>query len=127
MQAYSHSDRLGDDPEALLRPERIQKNICEGNNIFGMLPEAYTFLDLFARWKGTKIRQLTAVRALLSGLWLGTDGSCSATLRRLFGWTQKNMLIYFRGDACGSNRLQILPAIYDDLVGSLRDPGLCFR
>ncbi|KAF8591910.1 glycosyltransferase family 17 protein [Ramaria rubella] len=60
MKAYSHSDRLGDNPEALLDADRIQTTICEGDNIFGMLPESYTFLDLFTRWKGTAERRRTA-------------------------------------------------------------------
>lgn len=40
MQGYSHSDRLGGKTE-LLDPQRIQKVICKGADIFGMLPEAY--------------------------------------------------------------------------------------
>ena len=36
---YSHADRVTD--PALLQPERIQQVICEGKDIFGMLPEAY--------------------------------------------------------------------------------------
>jgi len=63
MQAYSHSDRLGDHPEALLRPERIQHAICNGLDIFDMLPEAYSFLDLFARWKGSVPGRKTARNA----------------------------------------------------------------
>jgi beta-1,4-mannosyl-glycoprotein beta-1,4-N-acetylglucosaminyltransferase len=61
MQAYSHSDRLGDHPEKLLRPERIQQVICKGVDIFDMLPEAYTYLDLFSRWKGSLPGRKTAV------------------------------------------------------------------
>jgi beta-1,4-mannosyl-glycoprotein beta-1,4-N-acetylglucosaminyltransferase len=65
MQAYSHSDRLGDHPDNLLRPERIQKAICEGLDIFDMLPEAYSYLDLFSRWKGSVPGRKTAVSRLL--------------------------------------------------------------
>lgn len=36
---YSHADRVTD--ESLLQLERIQQTICEGKDIFGMLPEAY--------------------------------------------------------------------------------------
>jgi beta-1,4-mannosyl-glycoprotein beta-1,4-N-acetylglucosaminyltransferase len=61
MKAYSHNDRLGDHPKALLRPERLQKAVCEGENIFGMLPEAYTWWDLVTRWKGHQARRQTAV------------------------------------------------------------------
>ncbi|GAA5830242.1 hypothetical protein JCM11251_001281 [Rhodosporidiobolus azoricus] len=32
---YSHVDRLGSRPQALLKPERIQKTICEGLDMFG--------------------------------------------------------------------------------------------
>jgi beta-1,4-mannosyl-glycoprotein beta-1,4-N-acetylglucosaminyltransferase len=35
MKAYSHNDRLGDHPKALLREDRIQKAVCNGENIFG--------------------------------------------------------------------------------------------
>lgn len=61
MQAYSHNDRLGDHPEELLRSERIQKAICDGLDIFDMLPEAYSFLDLLSRWKGSVPASKTAV------------------------------------------------------------------
>ncbi|TNY23619.1 glycosyltransferase family 17 protein [Rhodotorula diobovata] len=44
---YSHVDRLGSRPSALLRPERIQRTICSGLDFFAMLPEAYTYRDLF--------------------------------------------------------------------------------
>ena len=45
-EGYSHVDRLGSRPSALLRAERIQKTICTGLDFFGMLPEAYTYRDL---------------------------------------------------------------------------------
>ncbi|GAA5968153.1 hypothetical protein JCM11641_003750 [Rhodosporidiobolus odoratus] len=48
---YSHVDRLGSRPAALLRPERIQKTICEGFDMFGMLPEAYSYRDLINKMK----------------------------------------------------------------------------
>ena len=44
---YSHSDRIGGDT-SLLSLERIQKVICEGRDIFNMLPEAYSYRDLLA-------------------------------------------------------------------------------
>ena len=39
VKGYSHADRVTD--KSLLKPERIQQTICEGKDIFGMLPEAY--------------------------------------------------------------------------------------
>ncbi|GAA5938196.1 hypothetical protein JCM3775_002913 [Rhodotorula graminis] len=44
---YSHVDRLGSRPAHLLKPERIQHTICAGLDFFAMLPEAYTYRDLF--------------------------------------------------------------------------------
>ncbi|RDX57142.1 glycosyltransferase family 17 protein [Lentinus brumalis] len=46
MIGYSHADRVTD--RSLLKPERIQQTICEGKDIFGMLPEAYKWKDLLA-------------------------------------------------------------------------------
>lgn len=48
MKGYSHSDRLGGKNE-LLDPQRIQKIICEGTDIFGMLPEAYNVSSMQVR------------------------------------------------------------------------------
>ena len=50
MRGYSHSDRLGgSDAEAqLLDAHRIQTVICEGSDIFGMLPEAYSVSSQFS-------------------------------------------------------------------------------
>lgn len=45
MQGFSHSDRIGGRLE-LLDPARIQKTICQGTDIFGMLPEAYNVRTL---------------------------------------------------------------------------------
>jgi hypothetical protein len=50
---FSHHDRIGGD-QSLLDLDRIQKTICEGKDIFNMLPEAsllpyphiYTHTDL---------------------------------------------------------------------------------
>lgn len=67
-KGYSHVDRLGSRPSALLRPERIQKvvsahrgaivsaltsppQICEGSDIFSMLPEAYSWREMAAKWR----------------------------------------------------------------------------
>ncbi|KAI1796924.1 glycosyltransferase family 17 protein [Ganoderma leucocontextum] len=46
MIGYSHADRVTD--QSLLQLERIQQTICEGKDIFGMLPEAYKWKDLLA-------------------------------------------------------------------------------
>ncbi|TFK74038.1 glycosyltransferase family 17 protein [Pluteus cervinus] len=46
MKGFSHADRIGGHPE-LLEVRRIQEVICKGTDIFGMLPEAYSYLDLF--------------------------------------------------------------------------------
>jgi beta-1,4-mannosyl-glycoprotein beta-1,4-N-acetylglucosaminyltransferase len=48
MRGFSHADRIGGDAR-LLDPARIQETICAGKDIFGMLPEAYKWVDLFAR------------------------------------------------------------------------------
>ncbi|GAA5920245.1 hypothetical protein JCM5296_001819, partial [Sporobolomyces johnsonii] len=48
---YSHVDRLGSRPSALLRPSRIQRTICDGLDMFEMLPEAYTYRDLFTKMR----------------------------------------------------------------------------
>ncbi|XP_048528242.1 beta-1,4-mannosyl-glycoprotein 4-beta-N-acetylglucosaminyltransferase-like [Triticum urartu] len=47
MKAYSHADRVKHD--IFLNPDRIQRVICNGDNIFDMLPEEYTFSDLFKK------------------------------------------------------------------------------
>ncbi|THU85036.1 glycosyltransferase family 17 protein [Dendrothele bispora CBS 962.96] len=48
MEGFSHSDRIGGN-RALLEPGRIQEVICKGKDIFGMLPEAYSYRDLFSQ------------------------------------------------------------------------------
>ncbi|GJN35484.1 hypothetical protein PR202_gb24267 [Eleusine coracana subsp. coracana] len=47
MKAYSHADRVKQ--QSFLNPERIQKIICNGEDLFDMLPEEYTFRDLFRK------------------------------------------------------------------------------
>lgn len=47
MKAYSHADRVKQ--ESFLSPDRIQRVICNGENLFDMLPEEYTFGDLFKK------------------------------------------------------------------------------
>ncbi|GAA6009101.1 hypothetical protein JCM10207_004093 [Rhodosporidiobolus poonsookiae] len=58
---YSHVDRLGSRPAALLKPERIQKTICEGLDMFGMLPEAYSYRDLFNKMRLLPSRSAVAL------------------------------------------------------------------
>ncbi|KAF3931752.1 hypothetical protein ABW19_dt0210277 [Dactylella cylindrospora] len=43
MQAYSHADRAS---KSTLDPNNIQKSICDGSNVEGILPEVFTFTDL---------------------------------------------------------------------------------
>ncbi|KAI8379310.1 N-acetylglucosaminyltransferase-like protein [Radiomyces spectabilis] len=47
MQSYSHADRVRH--QQLLDPDRIQKVICEGGEIFDMPPEAYTYKELVSK------------------------------------------------------------------------------
>ncbi|KAF9456945.1 glycosyltransferase family 17 protein [Collybia nuda] len=48
MKGFSHSDRIGGRAK-LLEPKRIQETICRGKDIFDMLPEAYSYLDLLSQ------------------------------------------------------------------------------
>ncbi|KAJ7782764.1 glycosyltransferase family 17 protein [Mycena metata] len=48
MKGFSHADRIGGHLD-LLDPKRIQDTICHGKDIFGMLPEAYSYVDLFSK------------------------------------------------------------------------------
>ncbi|KAJ7874846.1 glycosyltransferase family 17-domain-containing protein [Mycena olivaceomarginata] len=57
MQGFSHADRIGGRLD-LLDPKRIQDTICKGKDIFGMLPEAYSYVDLFSK---LSLEPLTAV------------------------------------------------------------------
>ncbi|KAD7478694.1 hypothetical protein E3N88_01830 [Mikania micrantha] len=47
MKAYSHSDRVRF--THFLDPKRIQNVICNGDDLYDMLPEEYTFKDIIAR------------------------------------------------------------------------------
>ncbi|KAL2918968.1 hypothetical protein HK105_201238 [Polyrhizophydium stewartii] len=58
MVAFSHADRLTS--KAQLDPARIQKIVCEGSDIFDMLPEAWSFRDMVRKW-GPVERQSSAV------------------------------------------------------------------
>ncbi|KAJ2931210.1 hypothetical protein H1R20_g5775, partial [Candolleomyces eurysporus] len=48
MKGYSHADRIGGRIN-LLDPKRIQDIICKGRDIFGMLPEAYSYVKFFSQ------------------------------------------------------------------------------
>ncbi|KAL9667257.1 hypothetical protein QQ045_001608 [Rhodiola kirilowii] len=47
MKAYSHSDRIRF--PHFLNPKRIQDVICQGADLFDMLPEEYTFTELIGK------------------------------------------------------------------------------
>ncbi|KAJ0436136.1 putative beta-1,4-mannosyl-glycoprotein 4-beta-N-acetylglucosaminyltransferase [Helianthus annuus] len=47
MKAYSHFDRVRF--KRFLNPDRIQKVICKGANLFDMIPEEYTFKDIIGK------------------------------------------------------------------------------
>ncbi|KAJ6351554.1 hypothetical protein OIU78_007469 [Salix suchowensis] len=47
MKAYSHVDRVRF--KRYLNPERIQRVICKGADLFDMLPEEYTFRELIGK------------------------------------------------------------------------------
>jgi len=44
MTSYSHNDRVTH--EELLYKSEIQKKICNGEDVFDMYPEVYTFREL---------------------------------------------------------------------------------
>ncbi|CAD6947600.1 unnamed protein product [Tilletia caries] len=54
MSSYSHSDRLfgNNNYQKLLNPVEIQRKICSGEDVFGLLPEVYTWAELLWRWNG---------------------------------------------------------------------------
>ncbi|CAM8888388.1 hypothetical protein QQ045_024600 [Rhodiola kirilowii] len=47
MKAYSHSDRVK--ASHFLNPKRIQDIICQGADLFDMLPEEYTFKEIITK------------------------------------------------------------------------------
>lgn len=47
MKAYSHNDRVRF--SHFLNPERIQEVICNGADLYDMLPEEYSFKDIIGR------------------------------------------------------------------------------
>jgi beta-1,4-mannosyl-glycoprotein beta-1,4-N-acetylglucosaminyltransferase len=57
MESYSHYSRVRPAHKDL---RHIQQCICGGNDLFGLLPEAYSFRELIARW-GPLERQHTVL------------------------------------------------------------------
>nr|GLL49990.1 uncharacterized protein LOC109157469 [Ipomoea trifida] len=47
MKAYSHCDRVRF--SHFLNPKRVQKVICQGDDLFDMLPEEYTFKEIIGK------------------------------------------------------------------------------
>ncbi|KAJ8747375.1 hypothetical protein K2173_011793 [Erythroxylum novogranatense] len=47
MKAYSHHDRVRF--KRFLNPERVQRLICKGADLFDMLPEEYTFKEIIGK------------------------------------------------------------------------------
>jgi beta-1,4-mannosyl-glycoprotein beta-1,4-N-acetylglucosaminyltransferase len=47
MKAYSHFDRVRF--SNYLNPKRIQKKICQGSDLYDMLPEKYTFREIIGK------------------------------------------------------------------------------
>ncbi|KAI0028992.1 glycosyltransferase family 17 protein [Vararia minispora EC-137] len=60
MQGFSHADRLNGDA-SLLEPRRIQQVVCEGKDIFGMLPEAYSYKDMIQLMNPEPSRSMTSI------------------------------------------------------------------
>ena len=58
MQGYSHADRVHS--PKMLDLDRIQNVICDGSDIFDMIPEAYSFKELVAKW-GKIPKQTSAI------------------------------------------------------------------
>ncbi|KXS14839.1 glycosyltransferase family 17 protein [Gonapodya prolifera JEL478] len=54
MAAYSHADRLYASAgwRSLLDPDAIKRKVCKGQDVFDMIPEAYTWSELARRWAG---------------------------------------------------------------------------
>lgn len=54
MKGASHADRLYHrlDWKSYLSPARIQDKVCKGEDLFDMLPEAYTWGELIQLWRG---------------------------------------------------------------------------
>jgi beta-1,4-mannosyl-glycoprotein beta-1,4-N-acetylglucosaminyltransferase len=71
MAAFSHADRLLY-PEQMLDPKYIQDHVCSGQELFGMLPEAYTWKEL---WNGMgsypKVREGNLPKAVIQDVIAG--------------------------------------------------------
>ena len=62
MKGASHADRLYNrlNWKSYLEHDRIQAKICDGADLYDMLPEAYTWGELLSLWKGS-VRRIGAV------------------------------------------------------------------
>jgi beta-1,4-mannosyl-glycoprotein beta-1,4-N-acetylglucosaminyltransferase len=58
MQAYSHADRVR--YPSYLDPVRIQDIICQGQDLFEMLPEEFSFRELIGKM-GSVARSFSGV------------------------------------------------------------------
>jgi beta-1,4-mannosyl-glycoprotein beta-1,4-N-acetylglucosaminyltransferase len=58
MKGFSHADRVHH--ESILDRDRIQKVICEGSDLYDMMPEAYNYKEMFQKW-GSLPRQTSAI------------------------------------------------------------------
>jgi len=68
MEGFSHADRIAGRVD-LLDPKRIQDTICRGKDIFGMLPEAYSYADLLSQMSLKPLKSAVGVpRYLIENL-----------------------------------------------------------
>jgi len=68
MTGYSHADRVGGD-DGLLDPKWIQNTICKGGDIFNMLPEAYSYKDMYALTHLEPLKGVTGLPRYLVDNW----------------------------------------------------------
>lgn len=86
MRAYSHADRHEVDKETFLSPQHIQQSICDGSDLYDMLPEAFTyakFLTMLARNAEPvlSLRDLPLSLSLYDSFqWLRPGASCARAL-----------------------------------------------
>ena len=73
MSAFSHADRLLY-PEKMLDPKYIQDRLCSGKELFGMLPEAYTWKELWrAMGAFQKIKEGNLPKAVIQDIAKGKN------------------------------------------------------
>lgn len=72
MSAFSHADRLLY-PEKMLNPQYIQDRLCSGKELFGMLPEAYTWKELWrAMGAFQRVKEGNLPKAVIQDIIKGT-------------------------------------------------------